>query len=66
MGDVAVERSGCKSIDPPSSIDSDILGKSSSFSLNLSGTGGARLDDNEVRDGEDDPLVLILNLEGRG
>lgn len=47
-------------------MDSDILGKSSSCSLSLSGTGGARLDDKEVREGEVDPLVLMLNLEGRG
>lgn len=64
--DAVVETSGPKSIDRPSSIDNDIRGKTSELSLYLSGTGGARLEENEVREGEVDPLVLILNLEGKG
>lgn len=63
--DTAVESSGCKLMDRPSSVDNDILGRSSPWSY-LSGTGGGGLDDNEVREGDVDPLVLTLNLEGNG
>lgn len=60
-------------MDRPSSVDSDILGISSppatvnvSF---LSGTGGAAMPEFEIidiREGEVDPLVETLNLEGKG
>lgn len=65
VGPVIVESSGCRSIDRPSSIDNDILGKSSLLSF-LSGTGGGGFDDKEVLEGDVDPLVLTLNLEGNG
>ncbi len=63
--DIAAASSGCKSIERPSSIDKDMRGMSS-LPLYLSGRGGRGLDDNEARDGDVEPLVLTLNLEGKG
>lgn len=65
VGVAVAASSGCKSIDRPSSIDKDIRGMSS-LPLYLSGRGGSGLGDNEARDGDVEPRVLTLNLEGKG
>ena len=60
-----------RSTDRPSSVESDMRGRSSTSSCELifSGTGGGTVDD-EGLEGENErllePCVLLLNLEGRG